>query len=202
MKRWVWPIALVLVPAIVTAGPRPAQRGPAAGMVRIEGGRFRPLFATKVVSVAPFAIDTLPMAAADQPRTNVSWETAAAICQARGARLPTTNEWEYLAVASETERDASAQSSFKQRVLELALRRRAPRLGQGLRNVWGVRDLHGGVFEWTDDSRHGKHAMTCGGGASQGDASDYAAFLRHSFRQTVNPKKGGSNIGFRCAMSL
>ena len=203
MMRWVWPIALVLVPAALAAGPRPTPRTPGSGMVRIEGGTFRPLFAQHDVRVAPFAIDTLPLANGEKPLTNVSWADAAAICKTRGARLPSTNEWEYIARASETERNASRKASFKQRVLELALRRHEQKVGRGLRNVWGVRDFHGGVFEWTDDSGQGKHGMHCASGTVQtGDASDYAAFLRHSFRQTANLKKGGSNIGFRCATSL
>jgi sulfatase modifying factor 1 len=204
------------------------------GMVRVAGGEFKPLFATQgqsVARVAAFAIDTLPVSeaafqgfAARHPQfavrtmgnsavraaTHVSWAAAEVYCKARGARLPTTYEWEYLAAADETQRDASASSAFRQRVLELALRTgSAAHMGRGLRSVWGVRDLHGGVFEWTHDYNghvrghhgHGKMTTMCAAGTVQtGDASDYAAFIRYSFRATAAARQGAGNIGFRCAV--
>lgn len=154
---------------------------------------------------------------ADRPVTNVSWFAATAYCRARGARLPTTNEWEYLARASELRRDASPDAQFRQRVLELALSARPSgfRIGSGIRNVWRVRDLHGGVTEWTQDfhtifgdpdSRRpdqADHSITCASGAvTHGDASDYAAFLRYAFRATAEARMTGASIGFRCALSL
>jgi len=152
---------------------------------------------------------------ADRPITRVSWFAATAYCRARGARLPTTNEWEYLARASERRRDASSDAQFKQRVLQLALSRPSNfRIGSGFRNVWGVRDLHGGVTEWTQDfhtsfadpdsprTGHSEHSITCASGTINGDASDYAAFLRDAFRTTAQARMTGANVGFRCALSL
>jgi formylglycine-generating enzyme required for sulfatase activity len=143
--------------------------------------------------------------------THVSWFAAAAYCRARGARLPTTDEWEYLARASEKDRNAAAGAGFKQRVLELALAAQPGTflIGSGLRNVWGVRDLHGGLMEWTQDfqaaagngaSSHRHDASTCAGGTSQtGDASDYAAFLRYAYRAALAPQTTAAHLGFRCA---
>lgn len=146
-----------------------------------------------------------------RPAVNVSWFAANAYCKARGARLPTTNEWEYAARADEKRRDA-ASPAFKQRVLELAMSADDTyRIGRGLRSVWGVRDLHGGVSEWTadfhtifagTDSRrsHGERALNCSAGAiDTGDASDYAAFMRYAQRATSNARTTSPNIGFRCA---
>ena len=153
---------------------------------------------------------------ATRPVTQVSWFAANAYCRARGARLPTTNEWEYVARASETDRDAASQPGFRQRILELALAS-APgkfRLGSGFRNVWGVRDMHGGVMEWTADfltifsdadareNSQSQHTMTCSAGAVEtGDASDYAAFMRYALRRSIEARNTVANVGFRCAVS-
>ncbi len=148
--------------------------------------------------------------------TQVSWFAATAYCGARGARLPTTNEWEYVARASESSRDATTRSGFKQRVLELAMAAdpKRFRIGAGFRNVWGVRDLHGGLIEWTADFQtifsgpghthgHQDRALTCSAGAvDTGDASDYAAFLRYAFRGSADTRTTAGNVGFRCAASL
>lgn len=150
-----------------------------------------------------------------RPVTNVSWHAADAYCRARGARLPSTNEWEYIARASESDRNAASQQAFKQRVLELTMSATPGqfRLGSGFRNAWGVRDLHGGPMEWTSDyqaifnhSAHGSgHSatMACSAGTVEtGDASDYAAFMRYAFRRSVTPNSAPANVGFRCAVSL
>ena len=153
--------------------------------------------------------------AASRPATEVSWHAATAYCSARGARLPTTSEWEYAARADETARDAAAGSAFKQRALELALGAKpgAFRLGSGLRNVWGIRDLHGGITEWTSDvnpafghahhNHAGAHDASCASGTVEtGDGSDYAAFMRYAFRRNARPDMTAPNVGFRCAVSL
>jgi formylglycine-generating enzyme len=217
---------LLTVSTGAQAGPRrPLQ----SGMVRIEAGVFRPLFANHGetrVSIAAFAIDSVPVAQAQfmafakknpglapqflknatssttMPATRVSWFAAAAYCKDRGARLPTTNEWEYVALANEKERNASAQPGFRQRVLELAMKADPRRftIGSGMRNVWGVRDMHGGVTEWTHDFGHHKHGATCAAGTVQtGDGSDYAAFMRYSFRSSADAGTTAGNVGFRCA---
>src|SRR5688572_9963193 len=137
---------LLTVSAGAQASPsRPLQ----GGMVRIEAGTFRPLFANHgetQVRIRAFAIDTVPVSQAQfmafakrnprvapeflklatssaaMPATRVSWFAAKTYCEDRGARLPTTNEWEYVALASEKQRNASAQPGFRQRMLELAMK--------------------------------------------------------------------------------
>jgi formylglycine-generating enzyme len=113
-----------------------------------------------------------PSSRANQPVTGVSWFAARAYCQWEGKRLPTVEEWEYVARASETSRDASRDPAFIQRLLGLqsANRPDAP-VGSGFRNIFGVSDMHGLVQEWTlnfnsalvaDDSRgKGNRNRTC-----------------------------------------
>lgn len=160
------------------------------------------------------AADAGSAIARDVPVTGVSWFAARAYCRAQGGRLPSTNEWEYAALADESDARAGFTLSFRQRALELALGRRVQRVGSGFRNVWGVSDLHGGVMEWVNDfqsifagsdsratSKH-ERAMTCAAGATTtGDASDYAAFLRYAYRASLEGRTTTGTMGFRCAWS-
>lgn len=210
-RTWYLAGALLLLTASVSAAaPR--------GMVRIEGGSFRPLYAhhgRSVVAVNSFALDTVPVSqasfleflrrqgvrsGAQRTAAQATRQQAAAYCRARGARLPTIHEWEYVARASEKARDATADAAFKQRALELALSPRDGRfvIGSGMRNVWGVRDMHGGLPEWTAEDAHTRHTMNCAQGVVQtGDASDYAAFMRYAFRHGADAQ---TKAGFRCAV--
>lgn len=152
-----------------------------------------------------------------RPVTEVSWFAARAYCAARGARLPTTDEWEYVALASETRRDASRDAGFISRLLELyrAPRPVAPLAGSGFRNAYGVGDLHGVVWEWvldfnsvlvSDDSRAtrgGDHALFCAAGTvGATDPGNYPAFLRYGFRSALEGRTTVRNLGFRCARSV
>lgn len=147
--------------------------------------------------------------------TEISWFAARAYCRAQGARLPTTDEWELLARADETDRDGASGGDFLRRTLELALGRREapPSVRSGFRSVWGVWGLHGAVNEWvldfntsfaSADSREttdGNRALTCAAGAtSTGDMRDYAAFMRYAFRAAADARSTARNLGFRCAL--
>lgn len=150
-----------------------------------------------------------------QPVTRVSWFAARAYCQARGARLPTENEWEFAAAASETSTDARQDPVWQQHILEWYSRPGSaplPVVGQRPPNVYGIYDLHGLVWEWiedfganlvTGDSREGSGAdrsRFCGGSAvTAGDKGDYVAFMRYAFRGSLNASWTTSNLGFRCA---
>jgi sulfatase modifying factor 1 len=146
------------------------------------------------------------------PVRNVSWFAARAYCQAQGKRLPTTDEWEYVAAADETRRDATHDPAFIQRLLTIS----TTHVG-GFRNVYGVAGLHGKQWEWTDDfsgagapddsrpmasSVHtGRHDLSCAGSAMGApDPSNYPAFLRSAVRAALTRRSTTSHVGFRCAM--
>src|SRR5690606_41292461 len=81
-------------------------------------------------------------AVADQPVTQVSWFAALAYCEARDARLPSWAEWEYVAAADETRRDARADPAWRERILSWYSRSSAGALapvGKTPANVHGVR---------------------------------------------------------------
>jgi formylglycine-generating enzyme len=145
-----------------------------------------------------------------RPVTGVSLGAAKAYCAARGKRLPTLAEWEYVAAASEERRDAARNPAFIQRLVSLyaARPRPLPPVERGFTNVYGVRGLHGLAWEWVDDehaahashgpSRH--HDMSCAGAAIGAiDPNNYPAFLRFAIRAGLTGQTTLETLGFRCA---
>ena len=154
----------------------------------------------------------------DAPVTCVSWFAAKACAQWQGKRLPTTAEWEYAAAAGPTRPGGENDPQFKQAVLQWYV---TPSTGQplpagaGRPNFWGVRDLHGLVWEWvadfntamvTGDARSDNAPdarLFCGAGSqSARDVDDYPAFMRYAFRSSLNADYCVRNLGFRCAQDL
>ncbi len=151
----------------------------------------------------------------DQPVTRVSWFAAKAYCKDHGARLPTEMEWEFAARASERSPRGSDDPAWTQRILNWYSQPSGAKLGRVGRskpNYWGVRDLHGLIWEWvldfngtlvSGDSRETSQtdkATFCGAGALKAsDATDYASFMRAAFRSSLNASYTTKNLGFRCA---
>jgi formylglycine-generating enzyme required for sulfatase activity len=150
----------------------------------------------------------------ERPVTHVSWFAAQAFCESEGARLPTWLEWEFAAAADETRRDARADPAWRRRILawyERPALDALPRVG-GPPNAWGVRDLHGLVWEWVDDfnalfiagdSRTQGDPDTlkfCGSGAlSIVDRDSYAVLMRVALLSSLNASDTTAALGFRCA---
>jgi formylglycine-generating enzyme required for sulfatase activity len=150
-----------------------------------------------------------------EPVTEVSWFAAKAYCKSLGERLPTIQEWEYAARASETKADATDDEAFLARILSWYARHDSttPEVG-AWKNVYGVYDMHGSIWEWvadfnsaliTGESRgdaQGEKNLFCGGGAlfaSEKQKRNYAAFMRFAFRSSLEGRYTVSQLGFRCA---
>jgi formylglycine-generating enzyme required for sulfatase activity len=152
-------------------------------------------------------------APADSPVVYVSWYAARAYLRTHGRRLPTVDEWEYAAAASETRRDASRDAQFLGRIRNWYGRPTSepiPPVGSTFRNVYGVGDLHGLVWEWTLDFNSAlvtgesrgdaslERSLYCGSGAiGAADFEDYAAFMRYAFRSSLEARYNVANLGFR-----
>lgn len=157
---------------------------------------------------------TPPEGAGGRPAVQVSWFAAKAFCEEEGARLPTWLEWEYAAAADETRRDARADPAWRARILAWYARPTGPALPDvgGPPNIYGVRDLHGLVWEWVDDfnalfiagdSRtQGDPDLLkfCGSGALNIlDRDSYAVLMRIALLSSLNAADTTANLGFRCA---
>lgn len=151
------------------------------------------------------------------PVTNVSWFVAKKYCECQGKRLPTMDEWEYVAMADEKRIDARIKESFNHYILSWYEKPKtyANPVGGTFKNYWGVYDMHGLVWEWTSDfnsiflsgeSRKDKDTdknLFCGSASINAtDLMNYAAFMRYGFRASLKAKYTTRNLGFRCAKDL
>lgn len=148
-------------------------------------------------------------ARADGPAVYVSWYAANKFCEARGMRLPTVNEWEYVASRPIPGKD------IRKLILDwysIPTPEILPSVKVGLRNSTGVSSMHGLIWEWTLDfnstmvtgeSRADSSldkTLFCGSGSfGAADSTDYAAFLRFGMRSSLKAHYTIGNLGFRCA---
>ena len=153
----------------------------------------------------------------NSPVTNVSWYAAKNYCECQGKRLPTVDEWEYVAMANKTKPDAREEASYNKFILGWYETPNTfnKEIGSTFKNYWGVYDLHGLVWEWTLDfnsvmvsgeSRKdstGDNNLFCGAAAvGATDLMNYAAFMRYAFRGSVKANYSIKNLGFRCVKDI
>ena len=154
-----------------------------------------------------------PSQAMEAPVTNVSWFAAKEYCRCQEKRLPTVDEWEYVAMANEKLPDARKLKSYNQFILGWYEKPKTfnNTIGSTFKNYWGVYDLHGLVWEWSYDfnsvlvsgeSRKDvdKDSNLFCGSAAVGatDLMNYAAFMRYALRGSVKANYSVKNLGFRC----
>ena len=153
----------------------------------------------------------------EQPVTSVSWFAAEAFCESEGARLPSWYEWEYVAAADGQHADARKDPHWRAKILswyDQPPSQKAPEVGGEL-NYYGVRDMHGLIWEWVDDfnalfispdSRNQgdpDKLKFCGAGAiSLQDKENFAILMRIALLSSLSGSDSTDNLGFRCARNL
>jgi formylglycine-generating enzyme len=153
-----------------------------------------------------------------RPVVHVSWFAATAYCEARGARLPTWHEWEYAAAASITQQDARNDPAWRQQILNWYSRSGRgplPEVGGTPANVYGIRDLHGVIWEWVQDaggmlvsSDNREQSSTdlmrfCGEGAlTMEQKENYAILMRIAMLSSMKARYTSATMGFRCASDV
>ncbi|HYM35470.1 MAG TPA: formylglycine-generating enzyme family protein [Steroidobacteraceae bacterium] len=200
----------------------PVTNAQFAGFVRLHPewrrDKISKLFADQEYLSHWEAADKSGNVISEQPVTHVSWFAASAYCEAHGGRLPTWYEWEYLAAASETEKDARNNEEWRQRILSWYAKpatAKLPPVGKTPANIYGVRDVHGVVWEWIDDfnsilvspdnREQGDPDVLkfCGTGAlSMSDKNNYAILMRIALFSSLQGHYTTASLGFRCASDV
>jgi formylglycine-generating enzyme required for sulfatase activity len=125
----------------------------------------------------------------------VSFQDAAAYCRYKGQRLPTENEWEYVA-------RGPARHTFpwgENMGPAVGTANAAPRVGDGPGEGIGgrYRGLSGNVWQWVDSKVDGRRVLK---GASWLETNP--AFRRAASRRYELPGRADEDSGFRCAKTV
>lgn len=135
-----------------------------------------------------------PAGTASHPVTFVTFGAAESFCRAIGRRLPTEAEWEYAA------RGGARTAYWWGASMDPS---RANAAGSGTvavgdpshRNVFGLFDTAGNVWEWTSTEAAGGARVVRGGGWQD---PDFARWLRANEKRALAPTVTGPDLGFRC----
>lgn len=152
-----------------------------------------------------------------QPVVGVTWGDAFEFCSwlGCGARLPTEAEWEYACRAGNQSRFWSGDSDADLARVGWCNDNSNGRLhpvGELPPNHFGLRDMHGNVWEWCSDwfGAYGPEMQINPQGPLSGSGRvvrggsfwDQARWCRAAFRNGFGPSYRGNDLGFRVALSL
>lgn len=125
----------------------------------------------------------------------VTFQDAVAYCRYKGERLPTENEWEYIARGPSRHTFPWGENMGP----AVGTANAAPRVGDGPGEGIGgrYRGLSGNVWQWVDAKVEGRRVLK---GASWLETNP--AFRRAASRRYELPSRADEDSGFRCAKTL
>ncbi|SHK66263.1 formylglycine-generating enzyme family protein [Epilithonimonas mollis] len=150
----------------------------------------------------------------DAPVTNVSWFAAKEYAKSVGKRLPTIDEWEFVALADQKSKNASQNPEFTDFILKAYQKKNKNKqiIRQEAPNYYGVYNMYGMVWEWTfdfnsvmmsgesrKDNATNDNLFCAGAAVTSADLRNYAAFVRYALRGSLQANYCLNNLGFRCA---
>lgn len=151
----------------------------------------------------------------NSPVVYVSWFAAKAFADWKGKRLPTVAEWEHAGIAPLALPKGKKLTDFILRWYTQPTVKALPNVKSACKNVYGLFDMHGLIWEWTfdfnsfiksGDSRANTEdelKLFCASSSLYvKDKEDYASFLRYSYRGSLKGNFCIANLGFRCAKNL
>ena len=201
---------------VVTAPSTTAPGAPRPGMIWIPTGVLRAGSALDEVPrladvelpgteipIGGFYVDVLPWPneAGAIPTTNVSRDEAGRLCDGKGKRLCSELEWERACKGPDNARYEYGPV-YDPRVCGTGLAPdTAARHPSGdklaCHSVFGVRDMHGGAFEWTDSAWGRGSSRDLGVIRGGNDVSGEIA-SRCAFARSMSPADRSPVTGFRC----
>ena len=146
----------------------------------------------------------------DYPVVCVTWHQARQYCRFKGKRLPSEAQWEYAALAGKKKKYTWGNQSPNKSLCTQPSNNKPAKSGSYKPNGWGIYDMTGNVWEWTNDwyerdyykiskkenpsgSPVGRYRAIRGGGWYSTRKQ-----LRIKNRQWFAPEYGEISIGVRC----
>ncbi len=201
-------VAAVTPPPVGEDGCPEGMKAVSAGVFKMGTPKDDPMmgFDEKIVTsvqVEAFCIDQFefPNKRGVNPTVNVSWNDARRLCEGKGKRLCSEEEWEKACKGPGNARFPYG-SAFDAEVCnteDAAGEDRVPTFSgkfSRCRSGYGVADLSGNVAEWTSTPYAANSDRTQKGGAY--DKPDYAS--RCAARKNGPPGSRSPEVGFRCCV--
>lgn len=148
------------------------------------------------------------------PIVNVSWYSSFAFCKYYKKRLPTLDEWEYIASATDLTPDSINNPFYTQKILNWytnLIGKSEYTIKNMFSNYWNIFGLHSIIWEWvydfnsiiitgaTIEGTENEQLLFCGGATDNSiNPIDYVGFMRFAFRNSLDSSFSITSLGFRC----